>query len=347
MTKAERAGDPASTTSPAIGVLAGSQSWTERWHTINRPSVSRGCELVLDLAVVVLATWTVVYHVCLLSRLDVAWAVGLEAIALAVAGVVWHRAVDRSEANVTGGRHVAPWNLGPSPKDSTSLEVVLRYTAVICATVAALLLAAHIAWTAVAAFWLVAAGAGTYWAVLRIRQPSQPTQPLQATQPSQPAQPSPPSQPVPPAGEDTESAKSSGALVALAWATALAVLSTFTLWPNPDDLYYVNLSQWVVEHGTFPLRDTIFSDLVFPMSSWPPMASYDAMVGALARLGGLQAGTVAYIVVPPVATFLSVLALWRLLRAWRVKAIGMALSLALIFLLLDGGRVTRRRGTCF
>lgn len=338
MTKAERAGDPASTTSPAIGVLAGPQTWAERWHTINRPSVSRGCELVLDLAVVVLATWTVVYHVCLLARLDVAWAVGLEAIALAVAGVVWHRAVARPEENLTGGRHVAQSDLRPSPTDSSSLEVVLRYTTVICAVIAALLLAVHIAWTAVAAFWLVAAGAGTYWAVLRIRQPSQPTQPRQ---------PSPSTQPVPPADGDTESAKSSGALVALAWATALAVLSTFTLWPNPDDLYYVNLSQWVVEHGTFPLRDTIFSDLVFPMSSWPPMASYDAMVGALARLGGLQAGTVAYIVVPPVATFLSVLALWRLLRAWRVKAVGMALSLALIFLLLDGGSGYAAPGNLF
>jgi hypothetical protein len=329
VTKAERAGDPASTTSPAIGVLAGSQTWTGRWHTVNRPSVSRGCELVLDLAVVVLATWTVVYHVCLLSRLDAAWAVGLEAIALAVAGVVWHRAAGRSEENVTRGRHVATWKLGPSPTESSSLEVVLRYTTVICAAVAALLLAVHIAWTAVAAFWLVAAGAGTYWAVLRIREPAQPAQPVPLT------------------GERTESAKSAGVLVALAWATALAVLSTFTLWPNPDDLYYVNLSQWVVEHGTFPLRDTIFSDLVFPMSSWPPMASYDAMVGALARLGGLQAGTVAYILVPPVATFLSVLALWRLLHAWRVQAIGMALSLALIFLLLDGGSGYAAPGNLF
>lgn len=125
--------------------------------------------------------------------------------------------------------------------------------------------------------------------------------------------------------------------MALAWATALAVLSTFTLWPNPDDLYYVNLSQWVVDHGTFPLRDTIFSDLVFPMASWPPVASYDAMIGTLARLSGVHAASVVYLFVPPVATFLSVLALWRLLRAWQVKAVGVALSLGLVFLLFDGG----------
>ena len=105
---------------------------------------------------------------------------------------------------------------------------------------------------------------------------------------------------------------------------------------NPDDVYYVNLSQWVTDHGTFPLRDTIFANLVYPMSSWPPMASYDALMGTVARLAHVRAAAVVYIVAPPIVTLLSVLAMWRLLRAWQVKSVSIALSSALVFLLLDG-----------
>ena len=114
------------------------------------------------------------------------------------------------------------------------------------------------------------------------------------------------------------------------------MLATFTLRPNPDDLYYLNLSQWVAEHGSFPLRDTIFADLTYPMSNWPPVASYDALVGAAAHLLGTQAATIEYVVVTPLATALSVLALWRLLRAWRAPHLALTLSAALVFLLLDG-----------
>src|SRR5205085_2046265 len=91
----------------------------------------------------------------------------------------------------------------------------------------------------------------------------------------------------------------------LACAVGLAMFSTVTLRPNPDDLYYVNLSQCVAEHGYFPVRDTIFGDLTYPMSNWPPLASYDAFTGALAHVLGLRAGDVVYVVVPPVATVLA------------------------------------------
>ena len=46
---------------------------------------------------------------------------------------------------------------------------------------------------------------------------------------------------------------------------------------QPDDLFYVNLSQWVAFTGAFPVRGTLFSDLVYPMANWPPVASYDAI----------------------------------------------------------------------
>src|SRR5204862_8150287 len=89
-------------------------------------------------------------------------------------------------------------------------------------------------------------------------------------------------------------------------------------------------------HGSFPIRDSLFSDLVYPMANWPPVASYDGLVGATARLTGVHAASVEYLVVPPIASALAVLALWRLLRAWRVRHAAIAISVALVFLLLDG-----------
>ncbi|MBA2444491.1 MAG: hypothetical protein H0V49_04075 [Nocardioidaceae bacterium] len=273
---------------------------------------------MLDVTVVVLATWTVVYHVCLLLRLDVRWAVGLEVLALAGwGGLSWrayHRRAGSSQARELV--EVAPDRT--TRAEATTTDLVLIVTTVASGMAAAGLTAVNGSWGAVAALWLIAAAAGTVWAVLRLTRAGA----------------------ADPPGHEVEAVgprRLTDTVVALAWATALAVLSMFTLWPNPDDLYYVNLSQWVVDHGTFPLRDTIFSDLVFPMSSWPPMASYDALMGTLARLVGVHAASVVYLFVPPVATFLSVLALWRLLRAWRVKAVGVALSVGLVFLLFDGG----------
>ncbi len=295
-------------------------AFTQREGRLGLARLIRGCETVLDLAVVVLATWTVVYHICLLMRLGVPWAVGLEVFALAGWGSLSWRRHQRFGDAPRGPELISTSSASTARTDPLTAERILVAVAVASGAAAAVLVAVNAIWPAVAGLWLTAAVAGTVWALLRLRRAgiAEPTQ--QGVE------------------HNPRTEQSTGAVVvALAWATALAVLSLFTLWPNPDDLYYVNLSQWVVDHGTFPLRDTIFSDLVFPMSTWPPMASYDAFAGTLARLSGVHAATVVYIFVPPVATFLSVLALWRLLRAWRVKEIGVALSLSLVFLLFDGG----------
>jgi hypothetical protein len=279
--------------------------------------VAHGCDTALDVSVVVLATWTVVYHLCLLTGLTVTPAAILEVAVLAVAGWLWrrsqHRAVDPDPGEVaeTDGPPTAP-------RPASEAERRLVRIAAVSGAAAAALVAINAGWPAIAGLWLVTALAGTAWAVLRLRRTTFASASGLAEQGSRTAQPW-------------------SVIVALAWATALGALSVFTVWPNPDDLYYVNLSQWVVDHGSFPLRDTIFSNLVYPMSSWPPMASYDALVGVLARLVHVHAASVVYLFVPPVATFLSVLALWRLLTAWRVNAVGLALSVGLLFLLFDGG----------
>lgn len=299
--------------SPAIDVAPG--SWSQA------PTVVRVCDGLVDLAVVVLASWTVVYHVSLLAHLSATWAVVLDGVVI----MTWAGLRRRIRRRV---RRLDPSGSGPPTvsdptRERSGLPSRQRTLVVIASTTAlsaAVLVALNAAWALVVSLWLVASLAGVMIASMRLRMHREPAGTASTDQ---------------------------GAWVALGWAFALAVLSMFSIRPNPDDLYYVNLSQWVVDHGTFPTRDTIFSDQVYPMSSWPPMASYDALVGTAARLVDAHAASVVYIVVPPVATFAAVLALWRLLRAWRVRPVWVALSVALVFLLFDAATGYATPGNLF
>ena len=285
------------------------------------------CDRVLDGVVVLLATWTVVYHACLLLRLPASWALGLEAVALAAVVLVARRTgADPVPAPPTPTPtpptpHPTP---GPAAGHRQPGRVAVRVLAV-AAPAAAGAMALDAPWALVWVPWLVASLAGCWAALAR----------LHADGPdARPARPA-------------DGTSTGTAVLALAWALGLAVLATCLLRPNPDDLYYLNLSQWVAGHGTFPLRDTIFADLVYPMSNWPPVASYDALVGVVAHVLGLRAASVEYLAVPPLATALSVLALWRLLRCWRARHVAWVLSAALVFLLLDGGASYGTPGNLF
>lgn len=299
-----------------------------------RPWLAAAADGLLDAAVVVMATWTVVYHLCLVLRLGVWWAVALEAAALTavvVAAVRRRRAAAGASPGSAAGAGPPPGSPdeaidistdAPGPVTTglrTRLDRWLVGGVVAATAVAATVAAVEGPWPLVAACWLLAAVGGAVLAAARLRR-------------SRGSAAGPPAQPIAARGWATASG-----VVAVLWAIALAVLSLFTRRSNPDDLYYVNLSQWVSDSGTFPLRDTIFSDLVYPMSSWPPVASYDALSGTVAYFADVRAASVVYLVVPPLATFLAVLALWRLLREWRLPAVGVALSVALVFLLYDGG----------
>lgn len=305
---------------------------SQREEVADSSLLARGCEAVLDAAVVVLATWTVVYHVCLLLRVPAPAAVGIEIVVLAGWVLLRRRArrslaagVDRTDTDDT-------WHASSLIAGASAVEKALL-AAGAAGAVAAGVVAAGGAWPVIAALWMISAVSGAVAAVLRLRRSTAPEPTASAAKDDD--------------RRSTRTALTRSATIALLWATALAALALFARRPNPDDLYYVNLSQWIVDHGTFPLRDTIFSDLVFPMSSWPPVASYDGLAGTVALLTGVQAASVVYLVVPPLATFLSVLALWRLLRYWRVPAIGLTLSLALVFLLYDGGPGYAAPGTLF
>jgi hypothetical protein len=123
-------------------------------------------------------------------------------------------------------------------------------------------------------------------------------------------------------------------LAAFGWSAGLAVLSLFLVRSDADDTQYVRLSTWIAERGELPLRDFLFSDQAFPAIFYPPLSSFEALAGVVARGTGVSAPGVVYLVVPPVASALAVLATWRLLRAWRVRMVGLALSTALVFLLM-------------
>jgi hypothetical protein len=267
----------------------------------NLPRVADG---LLDGAVVLLASWTVVYHASLLIGLGSTAALAVETLVLLAGAVVWMR---RRRA-----RSAAPADQG----ESTVSGVPLRWdraavVTAVAAAVAALAMAIDLPWLLVWPAWLVAGVAGTVCALARLR------------------------------GSDGHAARAGApslveACVVVVCTLGLTGFSLVIMRPNPDDLFYVNWSQWVAAHGEFPLRDTLYSDLGYPLANWPPVASYDGLTGALAHLFGTSAGNVVYIAVPPVAAALAVLAIWRLLRAWRVEHRTVALVAALAFLFLDG-----------
>ncbi len=284
-----------------------------------RVAIERGCDVLLDGVVVVLATWTMTYHLCLVLGLPVEVALAGECVVLAGTVLLWRSPLlgpaDRlpDDGPVTD-RQVSP-RQGGGVLPLRPVRPLVAAT-VGLASVSALAMAFEAPWLVVWPTFLGAALAGSCHAVRAVQHRGVPTSRG-------------------PAATDTAVGSRTGILV-LAWGLVLAALSSVLVRSNPDDLFYLNVSQWVASYGVFPLRDTLFSDLAYPMANWPPTASYDAMVGTIAYVGGMRAATVAYVVITPVATFLSVLALWRLLRSWRVLEVGVALSAALVFLLLDG-----------
>jgi hypothetical protein len=281
----------------------------------DRLQVARIGDRALDGTVMLLASWTVVYHFCLIARLGVWWAIGLELLALGG----WVYAARRARTRLPAIEAPKPPAEG-DPTVDVAMPAAVRMLALcsaLCAVGAGLLFAFRGSWAVSVVLWMAAAVGATAWAALRVGKRGSIVSWWQAR----------------PEGRVTRVDD----WVALGWAGAMAVLASILLRPNPDDLYYVNLSQWVVDHGTYPTRDTIFSDQVFPMASWPPMASYDALGGTIAKIVGVDAGSVVYVVVPPVVAFLSVLALRRLLRVWRTRLVSVALSVSLVFLLFDGG----------
>lgn len=299
-------------------------------------AVARVSDAVLDGGVALLAAWTVLYHLCLVTGISAGWAALGELLALPLC-LWWVRRGTRAHEQAGADR---PWRrfgdgaVADRPRAVAGIPAIpraarraLTAVAALSALAAAVLFAVRAGpWWPTWVLWSAAAVAGTAGALLGSRPVRVPRREESA----------------PGAGEGGDSGAAEGTAVgggtvaALAWGTGLATFALFLNRPDADDVYYVNLAGWVAEHGTFPLRDTVMSGLAFPATYWPPVASYDGLVGALARFSPLHTLDVAYFVVPALGTFLAVLALWRLLRVWKAPAVGLALTLACVFLLWGG-----------
>jgi hypothetical protein len=256
---------------------------------------------LLDFVVLGLAAWTAIYHAFIVLG-----------IGSGVAAIAWLASLVPCAWLAFGRRRPEPQeepaSAQPWPRERAA--VVVGAYAVAVAAGAALYAFADARWAVVWLVLVLTAAAGTGLAYLRTNGR------LRL------------------AAADDEPSVWPGALVAFGWAAGLAVFSLFLVRPDADDTQYVHQSAWIAEHGVFPLRDTLFSDEVFPAIIYPPLSSFEALVGALAGGVGVSAASATYLLVTPFATALGVLAAWRLLRAWKTPMLGLALTTALVFLLM-------------
>ena len=269
-----------------------------------------GCDAALDFLVVSFASWTVIYHVCLAARIGTGWAAAAGALALVPAA--WFavlRASDRIDPSTTYDT--------PLVRDRTA-GVVLAVNAAAAAAAAALFAFTSTPWPLVWLVWILAAGAGVLATWTRARPV-----PDEASAERTTAEPPAPGRRWP------------AAATAIAWALALATVASFLVDHDGDDTQYVHMSAWVAAYGEFPLRDILFSNQELPAVIFPWLSSWEGLLGTLARITGIWAPDLVYLGVPPIASVLSVLATWRLLRRWRLRMTGVALSVAMLFLFMS------------
>ncbi|MFL6165790.1 MAG: DUF6077 domain-containing protein [Ornithinibacter sp.] len=306
-------------------------------------------DLLSDLAIWGLATWTVLYHV---GR-----AVGVGttpvllasvAVTLALSVTTWRhvsrlpptaRAAPASAATVatptTPTRHAAaagtPSAAQPRPRFAAPALWVLFAVSVALALAAVL-----VHWpenkSTYRLGWLLMAAAlvPLVWSLVAARGGAEATV-SEADPPAAKA-------PGEPGGSSSRSSWLRAAASATVWAVAavLAYLSLRTVRLDADDVFYVNKAVYVAETGRIPTRDTIYSDQLLPAlrgAGTAPVQSLEVLQGAVAHLLGISAGTVVYLVTPAVMSVLAVWAVWRLARTWSVVRALVAFAVATTYLL--------------
>ena len=121
------------------------------------------------------------------------------------------------------------------------------------------------------------------------------------------------------------------------FATGMALVASVTLRPQSDDTNYLNLSTWIAERGTMPIRDTIYSDQIF--ETRPLGSAWESMWGVIAHVANISAPTLLYVIAVPILTAISILALDRGMRSMHVRHTNFALLIVSLFLLLDGANI--------
>ena len=110
--------------------------------------------------------------------------------------------------------------------------------------------------------------------------------------------------------------------------------ASITYRASTDDMYYVNLSTYIYEHGVVPTRDTVLSNQHF--NSYPRMTSWEVLWGVLARITHIHPGTLLYVIWVPFATALSYIVLAKMFTVFGVKNIKIAMLTSTLFLCFDG-----------
>jgi hypothetical protein len=114
-------------------------------------------------------------------------------------------------------------------------------------------------------------------------------------------------------------ARVAGSLFVLAVLGAAATASLYTLTKSYDDVFYVNKAVFVAEHGSIPVRDTVYSDQALPAirgAGSVPMQSLEVLQGAVGHVLGIRGADTAYLVATPIAVAVAVWVLWWLVREW-------------------------------
>jgi len=277
------------------------------------PAWARLLDAALDGAALSFAVWTLLYGAGLLWRLN-AWTLGkvwLPLALLVVAGCVLREVRRLRRSAPTAPREESP------PPDRPRWWAPARYALL----GAGLLLAALTAWLAFRSpvlefrpLWVSGLSAAVLlgvFAVTRNRADGPTSRPGTASH-----------------------------LLALAMSLALSAFTLFIRNPSSDDIYYVNRSVWVAQHGTLATRDTIFSAGHLPSTYGFPVASVEALFGSLAHLAGVVPASFVYLVATPVISGLAAWALWRLAAAWAPRrAVLVFLVTLLVYLWCATGTV--------
>ncbi|MEW1955056.1 DUF6077 domain-containing protein [Terrabacter sp. NPDC080008] len=122
------------------------------------------------------------------------------------------------------------------------------------------------------------------------------------------------------------------------WALACGVISAIGVRHDGDDAYFVNLAQWVSQRGDFPMRETMLTDEVLPALDGhrPPIHSLEGLVGAVGYLTGQSGAALTYVVSAPLFTVGAVLVMTWLVSVCRIPFGPLALSAAVLYLLMSG-----------
>ncbi len=263
--------------------------------------IARGCDVVLDAVVGALAAWTVVFHLARLTGMPRDGALALWVAALVVAAVM-----------VRDGRLGFP-SVPPAGTSRGVGPVVV---------VAALVVAAALAWVDIDGLWWPLAWLGVVAVLgfaLRCVWRGGPSQHLT---------------------DRTAMGATTGfgASAVLLLAVLAALLSLVVVRPDQDDVFVVNRSAYVEANGgAFPERDTIFSDEVLPVQRPAVLpTSIEPLVGSLAARLPVGSASLAHLGLAPLMAALGVLATWRLLRALGMRAPVLATWAGTAFLVLDG-----------